>query len=295
MRISALLLLAALPLAAQRSDDVNYDEARVPKYTLPDPLVLQNGRRVTDARSWNEKRRPELLELFRTEMYGRRPGKPEHVSYELTSVDKQALGGKAVRKEATVFFTGKKDGPQMNILIYLPAAASRPVPLFLGLNFGPNQTVNADPGIRLRDAWVRSGSTKILVKKPATEESRGTAAGRWQVEKIVGAGYGLAVIYYGDIEPDFDGGAAYGVRALYAPAGADGWAAIGAWAWGLSRAQFKPGLPKRLFSTDIEHDSLTRQYDVSADGRRFLVVQPVEQSTAEPLTVILNWQTLLKK
>jgi serine/threonine protein kinase/Tol biopolymer transport system component len=60
------------------------------------------------------------------------------------------------------------------------------------------------------------------------------------------------------------------------------------------RAQFKPGLPKRLFSTQIAADTLIRQYDVSADGRRFLLAQPMDQAAAEPLTVILNWQSLLK-
>ena len=156
MRLLALVLLAALAASAQHND-ANYDEAKVPKYTLPDPLVLQNGQRVKNAQEWNEKRRPELLNLFRTEMYGRRPGKPEHMTFELAAIDKQALGGKAVRKEATVYFAGKKMGRKMDILIYLPAGATKPVPVFLGLNFGPNQTVSADPGIRLRDAWVRDG------------------------------------------------------------------------------------------------------------------------------------------
>jgi hypothetical protein len=176
MRIPALLVAAALVAGAQQND-ANYDEAKVPKYTLPDPLTLQNNRPVRDAKTWFEKRRPELLNLFRTEMYGRSPGKPAHMSFELTSIDKQALGGKAVRKEVTVYFTGKKDGPQMNILIYLPAGATKPVPLFLGLNFGPNQTVIADPGIKLRDAWVRGPSARVLVKKVSGEESRGQPLG----------------------------------------------------------------------------------------------------------------------
>src|SRR5437879_250262 len=169
MRFSALLALTAFVVCAQ-NNDVNYDEAKVPKYTLPDPLILRNGQPVKNAKTWNEKRRPELLELFRAEMYGRRPGKPEHMTFELEAIDQQALGGTAARKEVTVYFAGKKDGPKMNILIYLPAKASKPAPVFLGLNFGPNQTVDADPGIRLRDAWVRDGSSKTLAKKPADEK-----------------------------------------------------------------------------------------------------------------------------
>ena len=61
------------------------------------------------------------------------------------------------------------------------------------------------------------------------------------------------------------------------------------------RAHFKPGIPERLFSTRIEPDSAARLYDVSPDGRRFLLAQPVEQAGSEPLTLILNWQSLINK
>ena len=230
MRITTLVLLFATAAFAQHND-ANYDEAKVPAYTLPDPLVMADGSRVSDAGTWNSKRRPELLELFRKEMFGRSPGKPAAMTFEMTGVDRHALGGKAERKEVTVYFTGKKDGPKMEMLIYLPAGARKPVPVFLGLNFGPSQTVALDPGVKLRDAWGRDG-----VKKRAAEDSRGSAASRWQVETILAHGYGLVTIYYGDIEPDFDGGKPFGVRAAYPDGGADGWGAIGAWAWGLSRA-----------------------------------------------------------
>src|ERR1700694_1637150 len=139
MRTTALLLLAALSVPAQHND-ANYDEAKVPTYTLPDPLILASGKPVTNPKTWNNARRPELLDLFRREMYGRSPGKPEHMTFELTAVDHHALGGKAERKEVTVYFAGKKDGPKMDIQIYLPPGAKR-VPIFLGLGFGPNQTV----------------------------------------------------------------------------------------------------------------------------------------------------------
>jgi (4-O-methyl)-D-glucuronate---lignin esterase len=240
VRIAVVLTLAALSAGAQ-PNHANYDEARVPKYSLPDPLLLANGRRVSTPGAWSDQRRPELLQLFRREMYGRSPGKPAHMSFELAAIDQHALGGLAERKEVMVYFAGRKDGPRMRLLLYLPAAAHGPVPVFLGLNFGGNQTVVSDPGIRLAQVWPRGGASGVIAKHAATEKSRGSAAARWQVEKILQQGYGLATAYYGDIEPDFNGGIQYGVRPLFFKAGkaapaADGWGAIGAWAWGLSRA-----------------------------------------------------------
>jgi (4-O-methyl)-D-glucuronate---lignin esterase len=233
-----LMLIASSGGLAQQQG-VNYDESKVPAYTLPDSLMMANGQRVTNARMWAEQRRPELLKLFETYEYGHSPGRPKEMTFQVASVDVNALGGKAVRKEILVNFTGRKDGPKMRLLIYLPQGAQKPVPVFLGLNFGGNQTVALDPGITINPGWMRDGWG--VVNHRATEESRGVNACRWQLQKILARGYGLATAFYGDIEPDFNGGIRDGVRALYLRPGqsepaADGWGAIGAWAWGLSRA-----------------------------------------------------------
>ena len=110
-----LSVLWTATLAVAQPPGANYDEAKVPPYTLPDPLVMANGQKVADAETWRKQRRPEILELFETHMYGRSPGRPEAMTCEVTSVDKQALGGKAVRKEVSIHFTGKQgraaDGP----------------------------------------------------------------------------------------------------------------------------------------------------------------------------------------
>ena len=227
-------ILLALAAARAQTPDVIYDEARVPQYTLPDPLVMRNGDRVRNAGDWAARRRPEILEIYQTEVYGRSPAKPARLNAEIASIDKEALGGKAIRKQVTVYFGGKDD-PKMDILIYLPAAAKKPVPVILGLSFAGNQTVAADPGIKLGGEWVKG------VKQPAVEKSRGAQAGQWQVDQILAHGYGLATVYYGDIEPDFNGGMKYGIRPLFFKPGqtelaADEWGAIAAWAWGLSRA-----------------------------------------------------------
>jgi hypothetical protein len=241
------LLMAFLPIAMKaaaptKKVEANYDEAKVPPYALPDPLLGADGRRITDAKAWTKQRRPELLELFREHVYGRSPGKPRGMKFDVRSVAKAALGGKATRKEVRLLFTGKADGPSMDLLLYLPNDTKRPVPVFLGLNFYGNHTIAADPGITLSTRWMRDSKEFGVVNNRATEASRGVRTNRWPVEMILARGYALATIYYGDIEPDHAEGWKTGLRAALSKDGAntqwksDDWGAISAWAWGLSRA-----------------------------------------------------------
>jgi hypothetical protein len=175
---------------SKRQSEVIYDERNVPKYVLPDPLVASDGTKVTDATTWLTKRRPEVLELFRTYVYGRSPiDRPKDMTFEVFDLDRKALGGLATRKQVTVYFTSRKDGPKMDILIYLPNSAKKPVPGFVLLNFGGNQTINLDPAIRLSQSWMRNG--RRVVNNRATEESRGSASSSYPVETIIGRGYAL--------------------------------------------------------------------------------------------------------
>lgn len=233
------LVLASVCLACSwvgaQAPSTNYDEARVGIYSLPDPLIFNNGEAVRSARDW-KRRREEILELFATNVYGHSPHAPKQISYEVFDTDKAALGGKAIRKQVTIYFSSKKDGPREDVLIYIPAAARRPVPMILALNFSGNQAVINDPGIKLPAIW----SWKTHLKQQASEESRGHDK-EFEVEKILARGYGFATIYYQDIEPDFKGGYVEGIRPVFFKPGQsepapDDWGAIGAWAYGLSRA-----------------------------------------------------------
>lgn len=243
----AILQFCLFQPATARCGEVNYDESKVPDYTLPDPLVALDGTRVTDAQTWTNQRRGEILELFRTHVYGRSPAAPRRMSFEVTSVDRQALEGKAIRKEISVYFTADKQGPRMDILLYLPAGAEKPVPTFVGLNFGGNHTIHADPAITFNTGWMRPGKPGIVDNR-ADESTRGASASRWPIERILQRGFGLATIYCGDLDPDFHDGFENGVHALYPKSEAgDSWGTISAWAWGLSRAM-------DYFETDAEVD-----------------------------------------
>jgi hypothetical protein len=230
----AFVALAAGVAVAQQRE--NTDEAKVGSYTLPDPLTMQNGAAVKDARMWREARRPELVKIFEEQVFGRTVAPKTTVLVEVVEAGSPALGGKAVRKQVTLWFAGKKEGPKAEVLVYVPAGARKPAPVFMGLNFGSNASVVADGGIRLGERWDRNKRVKVA----AAESVRGADAESWQVEKILAHGFALVTAYYQDIEPDFDGGMKYGVRPLGFRAGQtepadDEWRAIGAWAWGLSR------------------------------------------------------------
>ena len=235
MRTLCLLLASTATLLAQQPG-FNYDEAKVPSYTLPDPLVAKDGTKITTPEQWREKRRPEIVEQFESHVYGSVPPNAPKATAELIEGATPALGGKAVRKQIRVAFGPGADAPAMEILLYLPADAKGPVPVFLGHNFYGNHSIHADPGIRLSKSWMRDSADFGVVDHRATEKSRGVRASRWPVEMILSRGYGLAAIYYGDIDPDFDDGFSNGVHGLTGKPGPTEWGSVATWAWGLSRA-----------------------------------------------------------
>ena len=230
------LLLCCLGVSGVRAQEpaMNYDESRVPAYTLPDPLTMSDGRRVADAEGWMSERRPELLALFESQIYGKAPGRPEGVHFEVLSEDRYALSNMATRKEIAVYFTDDEEH-FMTLLLYVPNKRTDAVPVFLGLNFKGNHTICDDPLVTPSTLRTEPG------KGPSEGFPRAAAASRWPVEMLIANGYGLATVYRGDIDPDYDDGFQNGVHPLFYRDGQtrpapDEWGTIAAWAWGLSRA-----------------------------------------------------------
>ena len=234
--------------------DTNYDESKVPAYALPDPLLTLDGQKVADAKTWQEKRRPEVLELFRKHIYGRSPARPEQISAHVKEIDKTVFGGKGTRKQVTIHLANGAKHVDLDLLLYLPNNVKGPVPVFLGLNFMGNHSIAADPAIFLsKTKWFRNKEESGYANNRATEKSRGSSAGRWPLEMILDRGFGLATVYYGDIDPDYHDGFKNGVHGLFESGDQkrpdDAWGTISAWAWGLSRVM-------DYFETDEDIDRL---------------------------------------
>ena len=240
-RCSLIVLLvwgAAQAQIADSPDDsvanipVNYTESKVGDYTLPDVLTRADGKPVRDAATWYEKRRPEIVRLFEENQYGRCPGRPADMTFEVFDKATPALDGKAIRRQVTVYFSKDKAGPQMDVLVYLPADAAKPVPLLLHLGFTANNTVVNDPGVKVGTYWDRRQNRRVTATR---------GFGYLDVSSVLEKGFGFATFNYSDVDPDAPGAVAYGVRKLYLKEGQtepapDEWGSIAAWAWGLSRA-----------------------------------------------------------
>ena len=110
-------LLTFANASAQNYNEVNYDESKVPNYVLPDVLTCNDGTRVTSVKEWEQKRRPELLETFFTQEYGRTPKEKIGVTHTLLAENKAALGGLATSQQVLFTFRGQGKMVQAVLLV----------------------------------------------------------------------------------------------------------------------------------------------------------------------------------
>src|SRR5215831_10119993 len=152
--ICVFLFISLNMQSSEQEIVINKDETKVPPYVLPDPLLRADGKRITNSKQWLQTQRPVMLKLFADNVYGRMPGKPKNIRFQVSSVDSNALAGAAIRKQVTIFFNKGESAPSMDLLLYMPKSAKKSVPVFVGLNFYGNQTINKDNGIRISSRWV---------------------------------------------------------------------------------------------------------------------------------------------
>jgi hypothetical protein len=202
----------------------NYDESKAnPNLNLPDPLVLKDGKKVTTAEMWWKQRRPEIVEDFDREIYGRVPRGTPKVLWEVTATDKQTVGEVPVVVKRLVGRVDNSSYPLITVDIQLtlttPADAKAPVPVIMefGFSFGGKGPVG---------------------KGPVGGVGGGKGGPGWQ-QQVLAKGWGYAIISPNSIQTDNGAGLTKGIIGLCnkgQPRKADDWGALRAWAWGASRA-----------------------------------------------------------
>ena len=201
-------------------------------YELPDPLKMEDGRTVRTKRQWIKERRPELMEMLRSQMFGREPGKAPDLHATVLEESPDAFGGLATRKQVKLCFD-KEEKYYLTLLMYIPNDRKGPVPTFLGANFKGNHATTTDPVV------LMPTEDKIATFAPGyAVEPRNANGHRWEYEYILKHGYAVATFCYNDVDPDFHDGFHNGVHQLMdgdKPRNGESWGTISAWAWGLSR------------------------------------------------------------
>ena len=206
----------------------NYDESKADVYpTLPDPLVLKSGKRVTSAKVWWTKRRPEIVEDFDREIYGRASANLPKVSWEVVSTTPEKIGDVPVVTKKLVGHVDNSAWPQITVNIDLtlttPANATGPVPVILQLAFRQEfEAANARPILAL--VSVTGG---VDSQHPS-----------WQ-QQVLSRGWGYAVLLPTSYQADDGAGLTAGIIDLMnkgQPRQPGDWGALRAWAWGASRA-----------------------------------------------------------
>jgi len=233
----------------------NYDEAKANPYpNLPDPLTLKNGKKVTTAADWWHKRRPEIVEDFDREVYGRVPKATPKVNWQVVKTTTGENGDVPIVTKELVGIVDNSLDPEIEVRIALtlttPANATGPVPVILqfggafgfgggrgtpppdGPPYGPNAFTPVPAGRGIPQAAAGRG------RMPGAGAGRGVTGPTWQ-QQVLARGWGYAILNPGSIQADNGAGLTLGIIGLCnkgQPRKLDDWGALRAWAWGASRA-----------------------------------------------------------
>lgn len=221
--LTCLSLIISIQLYAQNHEEANYDESKVPAYTLPNVLKTSDNKTIKNKKAWEKLRRPEVLTLFEDNIYGQVPKSFEDIRFTVLSEDKNSMNGKAHRKEVLIEVFNKNKSVKINLVLFTPNNAAEPAPAFLLINNRGKE--NTDP------------SRKIISEF-------------WPAEVVVEAGYAIAAFHVSDLAPDNKDEFMNGVLQLYPEQliADNGMRAIAAWGWGASRVM-------DYFETDPQIDA----------------------------------------
>jgi hypothetical protein len=197
----------------------NVDESKVPTYALPDLLILKNGQRVNTAEMWWKDRRPEIVEDFDREIYGRAPKDTPKVNWELTSTARENNEGVEVITRKLVGHVDNSAYPlvtvNMQLSLGVPAKATQPVPVMMELAFDPE--------------FLAAYRKRLSAAQLAAFDGH---APTWQ-QQLLAKGWGYAVLIPTSVQADNGAGLTEGIIGLVnkgQPRKLDDWGALRAWA-----------------------------------------------------------------
>ena len=201
----------------------NYDEAKAdPNPKVPDPLLLENGKKVTTAEMWWQDRRPEIVEDLDREIYGRIPKNTLKVNWEVVSTQKEMTGDVPVITKKLIGHVDNSAYPLVTVNIDLtltvPAGANGPIPVMMEFGLSPE--------------------VLEMLKKRFPQMFTPGPGPTWQ-QQVLAKGWGYAMYIPTSVQPDNGEGLAAGIIGLVnkgQPRQLDDWGALRAWAWGSSRA-----------------------------------------------------------
>ena len=233
----------------------NYDEAKANPYPkLPDPLVLNNGKKVKTAKDWWRKRRPEIVEDFDREIYGRVPKDTPKVSWEVTATTEEKNGDVPVIAKKLVGHVDNAAYPaiavNVEVTLSTPVNAAGPVPVILEFGFG--------------------GPPRGMPPRPAPPGPT------WQ-QQVLAQGWGYAVLTPTSVQADNGAGLTQGIIGLMnrgQPRKPDDWGALRAWAWGASRTLDYFETDKAVDAKQVGIEGLSRY------GKAAMVAMAYEQRFA---------------
>lgn len=220
------LLLASTVILCGREkkeydNDLIYDESKIPHYDLPPLLVTSEGKRITTAEEWETIRRPQIMSLFGNLVYGRVPESesPIAIDFEVVKTDSEFMGGKATRKDVRIRFSNDKGRAEMLVLVFVPNAATKPVPAFLKHSFNNTHGNDFD----------------------AHSSRAGRLKNGWPLGEFFDRGYGFVAVYQQDLVGHNETEFLRGIHRLFYKDGqsfpkAREWGVLSAVAWGAMRA-----------------------------------------------------------
>jgi hypothetical protein len=243
----------------QAPNYANYDESKANPYPVPpDPLVLKNGKKVTSAKTWWNQRRPEIVEDFDREVYGRVPKVLPKVTWSVANTTMGMNGDIPIVTKQLVGHVDNSAYPQVTVDIQatltVPANAPGPVPVMIlfgggapiggGRGRGPAPAGRgAVPGAPVAPVAAVVGAPGAAPAAPGAPPAAAPGRGRGPQgpsaqQQLLTKGWGYANLSTGSVQADNGAGLSAGIIGLVnkgQPRKADDWGVLRAWAWGASK------------------------------------------------------------